>query len=124
MRGHAPLIAMRMQHRKPSGWVCITLGTDDRSWLADNWPGMVGTGPFIAIGAAESIDRLDLRFVIGLEVVVDGDVSQADRVWQTFEACIRAGASRTLGAVMCDRANGELETVEHRDSKGVLVWPE
>jgi hypothetical protein len=73
MRGHTPLIAMRMQRRKPSGWICITLGTDDRSWLADNWPTLEGTGPFIAIGAGESIDRLDLRFVIGLEVVVDGD---------------------------------------------------
>lgn len=125
MRGHKHLLDIRMQRAKPAGYVCISVLNDDRSWIADHWHESGITGPYISIGASESVDRLDLRYVLCLEVVIDGSETHAAAVWRIFDACVRHGASRVIAAVWREKGNsGELETVEQRDSKGILTWPE
>jgi hypothetical protein len=124
MRGHKHLLDMRMHRGKPAGYVCISVLDNDHSWIADHWHESGITGPYIAIGANESIDRLDLRCVLCLEVVIDGSQAHEAAVWRIFDACVRQGAARVIAAVWREKGtSGEMETVQQRDSKGILTWP-
>lgn len=119
MRGHLPIVAMRRQHRRP-GMVSFNVGpTTD--WLADHWQETAGLPPHVLVEPTDAIDRLDLRFVVGLLVDVSGHVDHRDRVLRIYEACVRAGASRVIGAIHQPKAGG-LDPVEYLDTDGVLTW--
>lgn len=120
MRGHEPLIAMRLKHKRPA-WVSVAVCKD--SWLARHWHEEGMSGPHVLIEPSDSIDRMDLRFLVGLHVDIDGDVADEARVKAVFEACLRAGASRVIAGIHRPRGNtGELEMLELLDSAGVLTW--
>lgn len=119
MRGHEPLITMRKQHRKPV-WVSLTLG--DRSWAAENWHEWSTQMPHVVVQPQDPIDRLDLRFLMAIDTVdVDADVSDEPRLRKLFDACVRAGARRVIGALHKPRGEG-LEILEYMDTAGVLTW--
>lgn len=123
MRGHEPLIAMRMRRRKPSTFVAMDIHPG-RHWLAEHWHEWEGLGPQIVVDPSEAIGLLDLRFLVCLDVCISGDVGHADQVRRLRESCAAAGAARVFGGLHRARNDlGELETVELFDSEGVLTWP-
>lgn len=70
MRGHQPLIALRMDRKRPQGvWIC-----HGRSDACLQWDKAVDTLPYpeIEILQTENPENLDLRFVVGLTVHVSG----------------------------------------------------
>lgn len=109
MRGHQPLIAMRRNGKKPR-LVCINAHAVDASLL--EWNRWVETLPIaqVEILPTESVASLDLRFLVGLPVVVDGhDISFVRRL---HDACIAAGASTVLSAVVERKGKYRWEVTE------------
>lgn len=95
MRGHEPLIAMRKAGKLPASvWFEVDSGEAWRNWpqyLGVNWarfPGKIGSAD-VLIEPDDSIPRLDLRFVVGMTVHVQG--VDANRVGQLHYACREAG---------------------------------
>lgn len=119
MRGHEALIALRLRGKA----LPVSIGTDDAgNQLTARWREMGMGTAFVSIGPTDRVASLDLRFVVGLEVWIDG--RDAHRVAEVFEAVRAAGASRVLGATMTTKPNGESEVASMLDTKGVLTWPE
>lgn len=96
MRGHDALIAMRQRHRVRPGLVFVDL-VDRHSPVTTDWP-LWSAQAHIEVTDVESIGRLDLRFLVGLRVLCSG--FDADRVQQLHEACLAAGASSVISAVL------------------------
>lgn len=102
MRGHEPLIAMRLRGRRPP---FVRFDLDPMPWRdwAD-WPTWTDTA-MVEVSPSDAIGRLDLRFVVGMPVAVMG--SDDGRVSALFYAARNAGASRVLAfgeAVVADSA--------------------
>jgi hypothetical protein len=99
MIGHDPLIAMRKTGIKPAAVHLV----DEVCQLARDWHApqtlsgqrMQQHTPCIAIEDKDAVQRLDLRFLVGLVVFVSGNTEA--RAKSMFEACKRAGASRVIG---------------------------
>lgn len=91
MRGHEPLIAMRLRGRRPP---LVRFELDQMPWRdwAD-WPTWTDTA-MVEVPPSDAIGRLDLRFVVGMPVAVMG--SDDGRVRAVYEAALKAGASRVL----------------------------
>lgn len=118
MRGHEPLIAMRLKGQVPH-MVAINVA-DERDRLAGDWH-QIGVGPHLWVEPGDSIATLDLRCVVNLLVDVSGDIKHEKRVRRVFDACIKAGAARVMGAIHKPKRDG-LEIVEYMDTAGVLTW--
>lgn len=86
MRGHEHVIKTRIQGRKPA--YSVTLST---------LPVPVIPNDFIQLEASDKPETADLRFVIGLGVIVWGDESRFVRQW--CEAAHKAGAAHAAGNV-------------------------
>lgn len=94
MRGHHPLIAMRLRGKCPAGAV-VNVGTDPlKAWA--NWP---TSNPWAVIAQIEipERDRLsalasELRCLVGLLVQVVGD--DQDRTEAVAQMVLEAGAKR------------------------------
>lgn len=95
MKGHEPIIAMRQRGRVPAA-VRLHLCADLPASLWRDWPTFTTTAQ-VHIADADNLRRLDLRFVVGLLVWVDGD--DAARVVAVEAAVKAAGAARVLAAV-------------------------
>jgi hypothetical protein len=112
MRHHEPLVNMRMAGFKPA---LIQLETGpfvpDWKW----WPEFHIERAIVEIEGSDAIERLDLRFVLGCEVYVDG-VDQR-RVRLAFAAAQDHGAARVIGT--CSGPHS-LEFI--LDSEGVVTW--
>lgn len=91
MRGHQPLIELRRCGMRPD---LVSIATDPSPWRdwADWWEWT--DVPQLEVPATDSIRLLDLRFLVGLNVMIAG--LNGDRVRQLFDACINAGAARVL----------------------------
>lgn len=102
MRGHDALIELRRRHRMCPGLVFVDLVAEPSPAAADwqHW----ATQAHIEVTDAESIRRLDLRFVVGLFVCCGG--TDADRVNALHDACVSAGAAEVFSAVYTDTADG------------------
>ena len=71
MIGHAPLLRMRLAGKAPAGYLSIDL---DRATLtARDWHSMHPAFPQVEIAPKDSIAAVDLRFVVGLHVVLFAD---------------------------------------------------
>ena len=97
MRGHEKLIELRRQGLRPSGLVHLHDYPVRPVFL--DWA--TGGGAPAICTHGDSIDLLDLRFVVGLQVNVDGE--NAGRVKALAGACKRAGAE-VVFAVCGDKA--------------------
>ena len=107
MRGHQPLIAMRMNRQKPNG-VWISHG-ESSFW--GTWDKYADTQPYpeIEILQREIPENLDLRFVVGLTVHVGGckNYNLAKRL---HKALLVSKAKRVItvtGDVLIDSETGE-----------------
>lgn len=95
MRGHAPIIRMRLAGRRPA----IVFVNDFKCETSKDWhdPGARYGKEFepdhatVQIDPADSITSLDFRWVAGLTVSVSG--STEARAKALHKACINAGAA-------------------------------
>ena len=90
MTGHQPLIAMRMAGKRPA---YVSLWDEPGIDFAKH-PELQAF-PDVRITPEDVPERLDLRFVVGLPVVVT--VSDNDRLKRLVLACERAGAASVYG---------------------------
>jgi hypothetical protein len=106
MQGQDGLIAMRIEGVRPP--VVRIEVQNERQWsLANN----CGHDHYeLTVSPMESIDRLDLRCVIGLDVVIASeDFNQAARTVRALgAACVLAGAERVVGI---EYSRGSAETI-------------
>jgi len=87
VRGQEALIATRMAGYRPQ--VPVVLHCPLEAWPFQDAPS------YVQIAPGERIDRLDLRFVVGLPVVVVGE--NEERVKTLCKAAQEAGCTGTLG---------------------------
>ena len=95
MRGHMPILAMRRAGLAPTMVTLSDYPTETWSWR--DWPQDTAHAE-VEIERADSIARLDLRYLVGLTVIVDGD--NANRVNAIADAAERAGAVRVIRVVL------------------------
>lgn len=70
MQGHEPLIRMRRSGRLPSKFALVDT-VDRYTDFSTRWPADSGI-PHIEVLTTESPARLDLRFLVGMRVLVSG----------------------------------------------------
>lgn len=89
MIGHMPLISIRKAGKAPKA-VWIWVGMGGQKWAA-SWADFEDTlaHPQIQIEDKDRIKTLDLRFLVGLQVHIDGT---DDRVLEAHIASLKAGA--------------------------------
>lgn len=124
MRGHEAIIALRQRGKKPA-LVFLDLIRDhapDPMWR--DWPGVQPAIATVWVQDSDVPARLDLRFVIGLPVVVKG--RDPERVQQLERAAIEAGAARVVAATLVlDEHRNEHRVVSITDTAGpVNTTPE
>ncbi len=95
MIGDKALICMRLAHKRPKAvwlWVGITQLDWAASWhlYNDLW-----AHPEIVIEPKDNIKSLDLRFLTGLQVHIDGN-DTTDRMFAAHVACMKAGAKQVF----------------------------
>lgn len=92
MQGHAALIAMRQKGRRP---VAVNLH------VAAQWPAKPGQFDMpsheVFVTPDEVPQRADLRFLVGLDVLVTAPAGQAGPVPAWCQACVEAGAAQVIG---------------------------
>jgi hypothetical protein len=92
MRGHQPLIALRMSGLAPD---LVSIATEPSPWRDfENWPEWTDV-PQIEIEPGDNLRRLDLRFLVAIEAVMVAGVDR-ERVDAIADACLAAGAKRVL----------------------------
>lgn len=95
MRGHEQLIAMRKAGKAPST-VQIFAGLDDSQAWRD-WQVVCPRHAEVEITDDEFLSGLDLRFAVGLKVILVG--ANERRVRAIHAACEAIGAKRVVSAV-------------------------
>ena len=100
MRGHEALLAMRMRGAAPDD---IHIDTVPNGLWRD-WPEWNARHAHILIEPHENVALLDLRFVVGLLVFVEGEL--VGRVRDVAKACADAQARRVICFVLEDPRNG------------------
>ena len=109
MRGHQALIDLRRDKKRPQGvWISHSASPDCMVWhlAADTLP-----YPEIEILPTESPEALDLRFVVGLTVHVNG-CGNYEKGKRLHDALVAAGAKRVIsliGDVLIDSERGEFD---------------
>lgn len=94
MRGHQPLVAMRMRGVCPKTAV-VHVGLDPLKLWRD-WASFMPQHPSIEVPPTDRLSALapELRCLVGLTVMVDGE--DLDRTWAVAELCAAAEASRVI----------------------------
>lgn len=114
MRGHQQLVEMRRAGARPD---IVFVETDPAMFAAtEDWHVESPSRAQVRIEPADSVHRLDLRFLVGLPVWVNG--TDSARVFAVAEACERHQAGRVIASV-----SNETEVVEMADSQGDIAWP-
>jgi hypothetical protein len=110
MRGHEPLVAMRMRGFLPAAVYVNADGNTPGDWTI---PAHAAAPLFaeINVDPSETIARLDLRCLAGLTVHLNG--SDPMRVAALKDACMEAGAQRVIA--YCQDWT--------EDTDGALSWP-
>lgn len=124
MRGQDAIIAMRQRGKKPA-LVFLDLLRDHAPMPAwRDWPEVSPAIPTVWVQDDDTPERLDLRFVIGLSVVISG--RDAGRVESLKQAAIDAGAQRVIAATLTlDESGQEHRVVSITDTAGpVNLTPE
>ncbi len=117
MKGHTQLIAMRKDGFAPS---VVFVETNPELFAAvHDWHEYAPNRAQVRIEASDNPDTADLRFLVGLSVMVNGN--DLDRVRRVGKACERAKASRVVTFVS-KLVNDRFETVEMTDTEGRVTW--
>lgn len=95
MRGHDALIAMRRGGQRPRT-LQIHAGVD-HSLAWKDWQDTMPGHAEVEIADDEFLSGLDLRFVVGMRVIVTGDSDR--RVTAIHAKCVELGARRVVSAV-------------------------
>lgn len=90
MRGHDELIAMRMRHHIPAAVVVSAFRGSGQSL------GFDGTTLEVEIPPGDRLQRLDLRFMVGLPVFVVPGTDDEGWAHDVASACVLAGAARVF----------------------------
>ena len=95
MIGDKALIRMRLAHKRPKA-VWVWVGITDLPW-ASSWHlySDLWAHPEIVIEPKDNIKSLDLRFLTGLQVHIDGN-DTTDRMFAAHVACMKAGAKQVF----------------------------
>ena len=120
MIGQDQIIAVRMAGGAPKS-VSLSLFPIKR-WVI-NQPPCPDVCMFVEVDDKDRLERLDLRFLVGLVVRVQG--YEENRVAGLLGASMRAGAARALGSVFKPpKVPGYSPEVilKMMDTDGVLVW--
>lgn len=110
MRGHEPIIAMRMAGKTPRSVALMLFPA--QPWVTD-WhkhPSTQGDATVVLDERdTKAVSRLDLRFLVGLDpVIVNGPHNEVTT--KVADACLEAGAARVL-AVYFDLSKPEHEQI-------------
>lgn len=105
MTGDRELLAMRRSGRKPA-----------YVWVSD-FPDTTLDGFTVRV-AGDSPELLDLRFLVGTTVIVEGGDSA--RVERLAKACQQV-ARRVIASTFA-KARGYWEVVKTTDTEGVMTW--
>lgn len=116
MRGQEALIAMRRQGIRPVA-ADISDGMDSLGCWRD-WQHWTGTA-HIDVQPEDRINRLDLRCVIGLFVVIAG--RDSGRVQKLHDRCVEAGARGVMATVYAIKPNGDLQALERIETLGATA---
>lgn len=102
MRGHLPIIAMRQRGLVPRTVFIDAFEDLSKGWR--HWPAVDMALPQVEILPDDQLTNLDLRFVVGLQVMVTGHHPR--RVQAIADACTTAGAKRVVATcIHADTAN-------------------
>lgn len=125
MRGNEHLIAMRNKGYKPrSVWVeCLPMGSFAKSLICPQ----IKNDMDIHLDARDIVaaSRLDLRFLIGLTVYVNGANDEGAQA--VADACIKAGASKVIASFfdLSKRERDWLVKMTTTTTEGVkTTWPQ
>ena len=108
MTGHKTLIAMRRSGLKPP-FVVVTDGVK-----------CIEADYTVEVGDEETPEVMDLRFLVGCTVMVDG--SDAQRVDRITKACVAAKAGRVVATTHKQTGPTRFETTRITDTEGVMNW--
>lgn len=108
MTGHQPLIAMRRAGLKPP----FVVVTDAVKCIDADYT--------VSVGDEETPEVMDLRFLVGCTVMVEGvDAQRVDRI---TKACIAAKADRVVATTHRQAAPLRFEITRITDTEGVMNW--
>lgn len=108
MTGHKTLIAMRRSGLKPP-FVVVTDGVK-----------CIEADYTVEVGDEETPEVMDLRFLVGCTVMVEGINSQ--RVDRIAKACVAAKAGRVIATTHKKTGPMRLEITRITDTEGVMNW--
>ncbi len=115
MRNHAHLIALRRGGRKPAEFVTVLVAPYPRG----DWATREFCRGKLFVEPADAIDRLDLRFLVGCDVMVDGE--HPERVRSLYAALQRHNVRRVIAN--CGRVVDGVGSLDFiLDSQEVLTW--
>ena len=117
MRGHDQLIAMRRRGMVPA--IVFVSCDPDRLGQAGDWSAHTPEMAVVDIEPADRPETLDLRFLVGLLVKVDG--LDAGRVESVTQACIAAKAARVIASTVAPNGCG-VRITGITDTEGTLAW--
>lgn len=113
MRGQDAILAARRAGSKPES---IQLLTQPYPRGLPSWS---VPADWVFIEPGDAVRGLDLRFVVGCMVLVDGD--DDSRVRSVIDAAKKAGATRVIGHVVAARGES-FDLIEIIDTDGVMTW--
>lgn len=124
MHGQEKLVEMRLKGVVPD-WVWFDMDTTNVIDQAKDWVDRDNARAQIQLDVGDKVSRLDVRFVRGLPVWIDG-MCQAD-VHELRDKCKAMGASRVIASVMKRYGSGEFvsfKCVDMSDTAGFFTTPD
>lgn len=115
MTGHEPIVAMRRRGKAPKTVVVMF----DPKLVNRDWHETDPRIAYVALAPKDRPARLDFRSLVGLPVVVLGDVG--DPVKATVDAVLSAGAS-AVSAAICECEGGDCFRVVESFDSGRRQW--
>lgn len=113
MRGHEPIIAMRLAGKKPRSVSVMLFPAQEWVTRWNEHPATAGDAT-VALdeGDQAMVSRLDFRFLVGLgPVIVNGP--DADITTKVGDACMGAGASHVVIAYYGENPEHLIRITEH-----------
>jgi len=111
MRGHEFLIGLRRKGWKPAMVFIDTQPDPARSWRL--WPQVDLDFPQVEVLPDDALSSLDLRFLVGLRVLITGRDQR--RVERLKDMCFDAGAACVVATVFHGEDSAAITTSSSKD---------